>query len=771
MSEIFISKFHPAIEDGKTLKALFVSETRKKIIEDILNELRLEREKDTYLQAHLLYGPAGIGKTFLLCILFHYLKEDEGLNKSYLAILLPEEVFGVSGVGDIFSRAIETAIENPGRTNADDEIKEFLKQRVKELKEIKDKFNKFKKGKGIFDEIKERFNKTSIIMFENLEKLVEKNFDKKELNNLLEILPRSKSIKIIASSVSFLEVLKDLNGSLYGYFRLHPLEPLTDKESYNLISLLVKFYSEDNEKLSSYFHSSTGSRRIKIFQAISYLSGGLPRMIYPLFEISISESARIYNGSQADLKFTTSLKFMQEMFERLTVIYRELLWSLPKKEREILELMAMENSSIRPNFIADTLDMDTREVSTYLSRLIERRYIKNVTEVSKKEKFYTPSEPLLSLWLKWRQGSTEAEKWSFVVDLLSSLFEKEELERIKGKGDLPPLLRGLYEKKEVGNMTLADVKAKAKELDIKAGKMTKDELIKQIQMQEGNFDCFGSASDSYCDQSDCCWRDDCLQAILKSTYESERWKVSPERLEEGIKLEEARTWLNKGIELGEIGRYEEAISCFDAAIKIDEKYADAWYNKGEALFYVNQYEDALHSLDKYFQLSPSIATFIKQIIKDFSPRIEEGINALIEKKKEGGIILFYLLIASCLIHSKEKNSGYIKKRVKQIKEWDVSSEEKNRVINESLLILFAEGRFGEILALKEIIRELKWEIIEENPTFIAAQIGLHLKEDNPHSALKIVENLDSVQRAVVERVLSTYFGENWLKEAREKLFP
>ncbi|MDI6735400.1 MAG: SAP domain-containing protein [bacterium] len=59
-------------------------------------------------------------------------------------------------------------------------------------------------------------------------------------------------------------------------------------------------------------------------------------------------------------------------------------------------------------------------------------------------------------------------------------------------------------------MTIANVKAKAKELDIKSGKMTKDELIKQIQRQEGNFDCFGTASDNYCDQSDCSWRDDCL---------------------------------------------------------------------------------------------------------------------------------------------------------------------------------------------------------------------------------------------------------------------
>ena len=29
---------------------------------------------------------------------------------------------------------------------------------------------------------------------------------------------------------------------------------------------------------------------------------------------------------------------------------------------------------------------------------------------------------------------------------------------------------------------------------------------------EGNFDCFGSAYEGYCDQYDCSWREDCLPA-------------------------------------------------------------------------------------------------------------------------------------------------------------------------------------------------------------------------------------------------------------------
>lgn len=58
-------------------------------------------------------------------------------------------------------------------------------------------------------------------------------------------------------------------------------------------------------------------------------------------------------------------------------------------------------------------------------------------------------------------------------------------------------------------MKMADIKEKAKMLGIKPGKMKKEDLIRAIQEEEGNFPCFGSAM-RHCSQEDCCWRDDCL---------------------------------------------------------------------------------------------------------------------------------------------------------------------------------------------------------------------------------------------------------------------
>jgi len=62
-------------------------------------------------------------------------------------------------------------------------------------------------------------------------------------------------------------------------------------------------------------------------------------------------------------------------------------------------------------------------------------------------------------------------------------------------------------------MTLKQVKDMAKTKGIKTGNMKKANIIRTIQKTEGNFDCFGAAINGACDQSDCLWRNDCLQCL------------------------------------------------------------------------------------------------------------------------------------------------------------------------------------------------------------------------------------------------------------------
>jgi len=57
---------------------------------------------------------------------------------------------------------------------------------------------------------------------------------------------------------------------------------------------------------------------------------------------------------------------------------------------------------------------------------------------------------------------------------------------------------------------LLEVKKFARGMKIRLGKMNKTELIRAIQVQENNTPCYGKAGEN-CDQTNCLWRDDCVQ--------------------------------------------------------------------------------------------------------------------------------------------------------------------------------------------------------------------------------------------------------------------
>ncbi|MDA8325654.1 MAG: SAP domain-containing protein [Nitrospiraceae bacterium] len=59
-------------------------------------------------------------------------------------------------------------------------------------------------------------------------------------------------------------------------------------------------------------------------------------------------------------------------------------------------------------------------------------------------------------------------------------------------------------------MNIKKIMAIAKQQGVKTAKLGKTEIIRGIQKAEGNFDCYGSAVSGFCDQTDCLWREDCL---------------------------------------------------------------------------------------------------------------------------------------------------------------------------------------------------------------------------------------------------------------------
>ncbi|HEV8308537.1 MAG TPA: tetratricopeptide repeat protein [Methylomirabilota bacterium] len=67
---------------------------------------------------------------------------------------------------------------------------------------------------------------------------------------------------------------------------------------------------------------------------------------------------------------------------------------------------------------------------------------------------------------------------------------------------------------------------------------------------------------------------------------------------------DAREWIDKGISLAHLDRFEDAVGCFDRALALDPGSDVAWNNKGNALGRLGRREEALAAYDRALALDP-----------------------------------------------------------------------------------------------------------------------------------------------------------------------
>lgn len=65
-----------------------------------------------------------------------------------------------------------------------------------------------------------------------------------------------------------------------------------------------------------------------------------------------------------------------------------------------------------------------------------------------------------------------------------------------------------------------------------------------------------------------------------------------------------QAWSQKGVSLGALGRHEEALTCFDRALKLNVMSTHAWSNKGVALQVLGRIKEAVMCQDHALELRP-----------------------------------------------------------------------------------------------------------------------------------------------------------------------
>jgi tetratricopeptide (TPR) repeat protein len=96
-------------------------------------------------------------------------------------------------------------------------------------------------------------------------------------------------------------------------------------------------------------------------------------------------------------------------------------------------------------------------------------------------------------------------------------------------------------------------------------------------------------------------------------------------------------WQNKGNALCYQDKYDEAIKCYDEALRLDPNIAAAWNNKANALHHQGKYEEAIKAYDEVIRIDPNIAGawYNKANALDALGKTTEA-NAAFAKAKEMG---------------------------------------------------------------------------------------------------------------------------------------
>jgi serine/threonine protein kinase len=65
---------------------------------------------------------------------------------------------------------------------------------------------------------------------------------------------------------------------------------------------------------------------------------------------------------------------------------------------------------------------------------------------------------------------------------------------------------------------------------------------------------------------------------------------------------EAEDWNNKGTSFDSMGRFAEAIRCYDRALEIDSRLPSAWGNKGRSLYSMGRFAEAIRCYDRALEI-------------------------------------------------------------------------------------------------------------------------------------------------------------------------
>jgi len=593
-SEQLLAAFTPSIMSHETLEAIFVR--RESLAARLMDNLRTSATTPSKRHS-VLVGPRGIGKTYLVSLLYYRVKQDEELQNRFRIAWLREENWEVASFLDLMESIIAAlATEYEDKT---------LRTDLMELKALSLEHAEAHAERLLLDFLEDRI---LLLIVENLDDLFG-SIGEIGQRQFRAFLQNHVNTVLLATTPSLFQGVSDHDAPFYNFFTVTHLDELTLDDAVQLLEKIADL--REDPDLAAFIRTDTGRDRL---EAVQHLAGGHPR-IWIFFAGIVTEEA-----------LDALVPVFLQMLDDLTPYYQSRMKELPPQQRKIVSHLCTTRGAVPVKEIADACRLSQSQTAAQLHNLREKAFVRN--EAIGRESWYELNEPLMRLVFEIKESRGRPIR--LIVDFLRRWYNRSERRAKFASTPMEAHITRLYVEAALDLRGFSDAEPRFRESS------TKWSVPNQL-MDAGEFEKALSAIEDMIEETgrlataqQWIFRGRCLYS-LKHSCEALK------SLDRAIELDptNAYAYSGRGATLIDLNRFTEALESLDCAIEYDTKDADTYYWRGVTLYCLDHLAEALDSFDRAIELNPTdaIAHHYRGYILQVEQRYDEALasfNRVIE---------------------------------------------------------------------------------------------------------------------------------------------
>ena len=334
---------------------------------------------------HVLFvGPRGIGKTHLVSVCFHRLRNDEELRPRVALAWIREEHYGIASAADLFRRVIEAVrTDNAGTEIPEGPSSEAVLRTLTRDRHV-------------------------VVFAENLNDLF-RRIGPQGQQALRAVIQETAAVSLVATTPSLFPGVSDAESPFYGTFDTTHIDEMSLEEATELLLRVAELRGD--EDLVAALRRPETRRRLQVIQA---LAGGHPR-IWMLFADSLTVGA-----------IDELVPLFLKMLDDLTPYYQDRMRDLEGDQERIVALLCENLGALSVGEIADRCEIEHRVASTAVGRLETKGFVRRASHAGRDRRraYYELREPLLRLCLQVKEA--RGKPVQLIVEFLRGWYDRVE---------------------------------------------------------------------------------------------------------------------------------------------------------------------------------------------------------------------------------------------------------------------------------------------------------------------------------------------------------